>query len=125
MNVGIDIAEVERFIDLDINTLHKIFSAAEIEYIKGKGSPPDRQSQNGRIMSAERSAETAAGIFCAKEAYFKAKGTGIIKSKLPETEIAHSENGQPFYKNDPSAALSISHTKTTAAAVCIIPSHPL
>jgi holo-[acyl-carrier protein] synthase len=104
MNVGIDIAEVKRFCNCKSSTLNKIFSAAEIAYINEKGN----------------SAETVAGLYCAKEAYFKAKGTGIIKSKLSSVEISHAKNGQPFYKNDPNAVLSISHTKTAAVAVCIV-----
>jgi holo-[acyl-carrier protein] synthase len=101
IKVGIDIVEVERF----VNFGHKnIFSAGELEYIRGKNNSP----------------ETIAGLYSAKEAYFKAIGTGIIKSKLPEIEIAHDENGKPYYKNAPSVSLSISHTKTTAVAVCVI-----
>jgi holo-[acyl-carrier protein] synthase len=101
MNVGIDIEEVVRFKNMN---LEKIFSPAELSYIKQKSAP----------------AETAAGMYCAKEAYFKATGTGIIMRKLPEVEIAHDVDGKPYYKNDANAALSISHTKSTAAAVCII-----
>jgi phosphopantetheine--protein transferase-like protein len=100
MNVGIDIAEIERFTGANIGGA---FSAAEMEYIRGK---PNK-------------AETMAGLFCAKEAYFKAAGTGILKSRLPSVEIAYDGGGRPFYKNDPNALLSISHTKTTAVAVCI------
>jgi holo-[acyl-carrier protein] synthase len=101
MNVGIDIAEVERFENAN---LRGVFSKDEMAYIKGKPN----------------AAETMAGLFCAKEAYFKAAGTGILRNKLPAVEIAYDKNGQPFYKNDPNAVLSISHTKTTAVAVCII-----
>ena len=101
MNVGIDIAEIERFANAGI---HRAFSKDEMEYIK----------------SRPNMAETMAGLFCAKEAYFKALGTGILKSKLPAVEIAYDKNGRPFYRNDPNAVLSISHTKTTAVAVCIM-----
>ncbi len=101
MNIGIDIVECER---VDNLISDKVFSQSELAYIRKKNS----------------SLQTVAGMFAAKEAYFKAKGTGIIKSKLPEIVIAHSENGQPFYEQDPQSTLSISHTKTTAVAVCII-----
>jgi holo-[acyl-carrier protein] synthase len=101
MNVGIDIEEVTRFRDKDIS---RIFSAAEQEYIHSKSLAP----------------ETIAGLYCAKEAYFKATGTGIIIGKLTEIEIAHDANGKPYYKNDLKASLSISHTKSNAVAVCII-----
>ena len=101
MNIGIDIEECERFKSVHIE---KIFSAAELEYIKQR----------------HMASETIAGLYCAKEAYGKAKGFGILKSRLPEIEVAHDENGKPYYKNDKSAVLSISHTKATAVAVCII-----
>jgi holo-[acyl-carrier protein] synthase len=100
MNIGIDIMEVDRFKGLNLD---KIFSAAELEYIRSKNN----------------TAETIAGLYCAKEAYFKAAGTGIIKSKLPAVEIAHDGGGRPYYKNDEKSCLSISHTRTTAVAVCI------
>ena len=101
MNVGIDIAEVKRF---ENAKLDGAFSADEMKYINVQ---PNR-------------AETMAGLFCAKEAYFKAVGTGVMRSKLPTVEIAHGAGGRPFYKNDTKAVLSISHTKSTAVAVCIL-----
>ena len=100
MNIGIDIVECERVAGL-IN--EKIFSVEELAYIHEKCD----------------ALPTVAGLFAAKEAYFKAKGTGIIKSELPKVVIGHHASGQPFYVNDPKSALSISHTKTTAVAVCI------
>ena len=101
MNIGIDIVECSRVSGLINN---KVFSDNELDYIK--------QKQNAL--------PTVAGLFAAKEAYFKAKGTGIIKSQLPMVEIGHHANGQPYYVNDTQSSLSISHTETTAVAVCII-----
>ena len=101
MNIGIDILECDRVANI-INA--KIFSAGELAYIESKG----------------RALPTVAGLFAAKEAYGKAKGTGIIKSELPKIEIGHHANGQPYYLHDPQAVLSISHTNTTAVAICII-----
>ncbi len=101
MNIGIDIVECDRVGGLLSN---KIFSEKELRYI----------SQKKGDLS------TVAGLFAAKEAYFKAMGTGIVKSELPEIEIGHHENGQPYYVNNGQAVLSISHTATTAVAVCII-----
>lgn len=102
MNIGIDIVECERFDGLVNN--EKIFSKSELEYICKKNL----------------ALPTVAGLFAAKEAFFKAKGSGIIKSELPKVIIGHHENGQPYYENQPNAALSISHTQSTAVAVCII-----
>jgi len=101
MNIGIDIVECERVSNLLNN---KIFSENELVYIHKK----------------KNDLSTVAGLFAAKEAYFKAQGTGIVKSKLPQIEIGHHENGQPYYVNNGQAVLSISHTATTAVAVCII-----
>ena len=101
MNIGIDIVECERVAGI-VND--KIFSAEELAYIRKKN----------------QALPTVAGLFAAKEAYFKAKGTGIIMSELPKVVIGHHANGQPYYANDPKTTLSISHTTTTAVAVCII-----
>lgn len=101
MNIGIDIVDCERVADLISD---KIFSANELAYIHQK----------------QDALATVAGLFAAKEAYFKAKGTGIIKSQLPQIEVGHHADGQPYYVNDAQSSLSISHTNTTAVAVCII-----
>lgn len=101
MNIGIDIVDCDRVGGL-VN--EKIFSAEEIAYIRQKNN----------------ALSTIAGLFAAKEAFFKARGTGIIKSEMPKVVIGHRTDGQPFYVNFPQSTLSISHTKTTAVAVCII-----
>ena len=101
MNIGIDIVECERVAGLENK---KIFSKEELAYIEKR----------------HHALPTIAGVFAAKEAYFKARGSGIIKSELPQISVGHNKNGQPYYLNDPKAVLSISHTKTTAVAVCII-----
>lgn len=101
MNIGIDIVECSRVVNLISD---KVYSAEELNYIHEK----------------KCSLETVAGLFAAKEAYFKAKGSGIVKSELPKVIISHREGGQPFYLNDPRATLSISHSSSVAVAVCII-----
>ena len=101
MNIGIDVVECDRVGGI-VND--KVFSMEELKYIQSKNS----------------ALSTIAGLFAAKEAYFKAKGTGIIKSELPKVIVGHHDNGQPYYVNEPESALSISHTNSTAVAVCII-----
>ena len=101
MNIGIDIVDCKRVQNLVNN---KIFSESELDYISKKNF----------------ALSTIAGLYAAKEAYFKAKGTGIIKSQLPLVEVGHRVDGQPYFVNDIQASLSISHTETTAVAVCII-----
>ena len=100
MNIGIDIVECERVKGL-VNS--KIFSEEELNYIHKKND----------------ALPTIAGLFAAKEAYFKAVGTGIVKSELPKVVIGHYDNMKYFNRNNPYIALSINQTKTIAVAVCI------
>ena len=71
-------------------------------------------------------AQTLAGLFAAKEAFFKAMGTGICTA-LTEVEILHTPEGQPCYRLRDKAGnlaagwtlcLSITHEEGMAAAVC-------
>ncbi|MCL2846938.1 MAG: holo-ACP synthase [Firmicutes bacterium] len=110
MRIGIDIIETTRMKKLiGTDRIARIFTVSECEYLKTKNWAP----------------QSVAGIFCAKEAYFKALGTGIHHGKLLDIEIIHDDMGAPSYniKNATlkhNATLSISHTRTTAVAVCII-----
>ena len=99
MKIGIDIVDVDRVIP------RQVFSNRELEYIHGKGITAD---------------QTAAGLFAAKEAYFKALGTGMQLSQLSQIEVRHDELGAPYYSNNLNATLSISHTEKVAVAVCIL-----
>ena len=63
------------------------------------------------------SIETLAGMFAAKEAYFKAL------HKTPEwhaVEIEHKESGAPVLCTDPHAQVSISHDGEHAVAVVLV-----
>ena len=114
--IGIDIQDVDRLKDyVGTDKMKRLFSPREIEYIEKKGA----------------ALETIAGMFCAKEAFFKAVGSGISFSQLTEVEITHQKTGAPYYRLSPALIkqhdlssanihLSISHTKTTAVAVCQI-----
>ena len=111
MKVGLDIQDISRIKRLPPERMVRIFSARELLYIQTKNS-----------------AQTVAGLFCAKEAFFKALGCGVKHNKLTDVEILHDECGAPYYnilddelKNlAPNTTLSISHTKNTAAAVCVV-----
>ena len=84
--------------------IKKVYTKAEQEYIFGKGNP----------------AQTAAGIFAAKEATAKAFGTGIGKLSFTNIEVLHNENGQPYVVcNGEELLCSISHCKDYATAVVI------
>lgn len=99
--IGIDILEVKRIGKAIKNKrfLDKVFTKQEQEYIKGHG-----------VM-----AETATGLFCAKEAIIKAVGEG----HLIDYEILHKENGKPFVANHEYLEISISHCKNYATAICV------
>lgn len=110
--LGIDMLEVARM-ERPLNSEHfrnRVFTDCEREYIAGK------------------SAQTAAGIFCAKEAFMKAVGDGL-RIPLCEVEVRHGERGEPQIVlhgataerfADARVLVSITHTASTAAAVVTI-----
>lgn len=115
--IGIDIQDVSRLENFVESTdkMRRMFSQRELDYISKKS----------------RALETVAGLFCAKEAFFKAVGSGINVGQLREVEVGHQHSGAPYYVLSPAVIkaynlstarvnLSISHTKTTAVAVCYI-----
>lgn len=65
-----------------------------------------------------------AGRFAAKEAYSKANGTGIGEGcELHQIEILKAANGKPVLYFDGvvvNGFISITHTRTTAAAQVIL-----
>ncbi len=98
--VGIDAVSICR-IEKSIKNpkfLETVFTAGEIEYC--------------------HSAENFAGIFAAKEAYFKACGTGI-KMPMNQVEIKHDELGRPLL-NRVNSSVSITHESGLAIAFVII-----
>ena len=79
--VGADILEISRMRRLLENDyfMRRVFSAREREYIASK---------------CTAAAQSAAGIFCAKEAFIKATGvTGL--SMLRKSEVLHTPSGAP------------------------------
>ena len=104
MKIGIDIQDVEKVKTLSVGTLARIFTSRELKYIESKNDSP----------------QTVAGIWAAKEAYFKALGTGIQLSKLGEVEVNHDEYGAPFLVGMPNTSISISHSGSVSVAVCVI-----
>ncbi len=99
--VGTDIIRISR-IEKSIKSEHfktSVFTEKEIEYCKN--------------------AESFAGIFSAKEAYFKALGTGINK-KLNNIEICHDDKGKPYINGVPNSDVSISHDGDYAISTVIL-----
>lgn len=117
MKLGTDIAKISRFEKLTKNDIpNKIFSETEAKY----------------ILSKKNRAQTAAGIFAAKEAFLKALGTGLNKVALNEITVTHSPYGSPKFAFFGKAlektenlladdiSLSISHDGDYAIAVVCI-----
>ncbi len=85
-------------------------------------------NEKGRALEC---AQTAAGVFAAKEAVVKACGTGFGKIKATDIEVMKDESGKPYfvfyneaksYVEDKKARvhLSISHEKDQAIAFVVI-----
>ena len=75
-------------------------------------------------LSNRRQMEFLAGRFAVKEAYSKAVGTGIGKLRFTDMEVGKGKRGEPVWKRPLSpqcrVQLSITHTKSVAAAQVII-----
>ena len=116
VGIGNDIEEVERFANkLEASAFfEKVYTKRERQYILSKKNPE----------------QTAAGIFCAKEAFFKAFGSGIL-FPLVNVEVCHKESGMPYFsfygtlsekikKEELAVYLAISHTARYATANVVI-----
>ena len=91
-------------------------------------TPYEREYIGARKMSAQ----SAAGLFAAKEAFGKALGTGISGIAPDKVSIRHDAHGAPYYdineamktameqKGAQFAHLSISHDGDVALAVAIL-----
>lgn len=90
------------------------------------------ENERNYILGRVHSAQTAAGIFAAKEAFLKAIGTGLGGIALTDIEIGHTALGAPEYiLNDhlravlnkikaQRAFLSISHDGDYAMATAVL-----
>ncbi|MES1224457.1 MAG: holo-ACP synthase [Bacteroidota bacterium] len=120
--IGTDIIEVERIaekIGKEQGFRELVFSAAEIMYCESK----------------THKYQHYAACFAAKEAFFKAIGTGWTEgTAFNEIEITHDEKGKPLLKligttavtlqqkGIGSISVSLAHIKAMATAVVIIES---
>lgn len=112
IGIGLDIIEIERIqraVARNGKFAERILTSLE-------------QKQYSQL-SLQRQIEFLAGRFAAKEAYAKARGTGIGKLSWHDIEVK-SINGKPVItsSNYEKIHLSITHTKTIAAAQVIIES---
>jgi holo-[acyl-carrier protein] synthase len=121
MHVGIDIVDVERIRTAIKRSgegfIKRVYTAAEIDY----------------IGNLQENAESAAGIWAAKEAAVKALGRGFRDGILfQDMQVAHEQQGRPYLvfsgrfliimqeSGLTSASLSISHCATHAVAAVIL-----
>lgn len=72
------------------------------------------------------SAQSAAGMFCVKEAVLKAFSFGITDAALTDIEVLHKGSGAPYVKLhgalkcDATVHISITHTEDTASAFAVL-----
>ena len=113
--IGLDIAEIDRIRRLD-----------------GKSSKfrervlTERELSEYALLSENRKVEFLAGRFAAKEAFAKAKGTGIGKScSFQDIEIRKDAKGKPgiYFQELEIGLVSITHTKEYAAAQVLLQSN--
>lgn len=116
LRTGIDLVEIERLENLkpEIRTrfCQRVFTMQELAYAGGR-------------------LERLAAMFAAKEAVAKALGCGIGPIHWKDIEIRHTDEGQPYLELAGPArnlarqlglqswSLSLTHTRTTAAAVVV------
>ncbi len=115
--IGVDICDIRKLkgaIERNKNFLNRIFSEREIKYCKNK----------------KNSILHFAGRFAAKEAFIKA--ISCKKVKLVDIETINDKNGRPDIKITKTIRailkkkkanrinISISHTDSTAVAVCVV-----
>ncbi|MTT33145.1 holo-ACP synthase [Terrilactibacillus sp. BCM23-1] len=113
IGIGIDMIELSRIERLIHND----------QFIKKILTCKERESYY--TLSTHRRVEYLAGRFAAKEAYSKARGTGIGKKlSFHHIEISNDENGKPFFSepqmDHETAHVSITHTNEHAAAYVVI-----
>src|SRR6188768_1927078 len=118
--LGMDMIEVDRIahkIGKDQGFRELVFSAREIDYCESKANKYEHYAVR----------------FAAKEAFFKALGTGWLNgTAFNEVEIAHDEKGKPYIRllGETSTTIqgfgflrimvSMAHLKSIASATVII-----
>lgn len=110
--IGIDIVELKRIQDIVVR--QKRFAERILT---------SNEKQVFDKLAGKRKIEFLAGRFAAKEAFSKAKGTGIGKElSFVDIEIASDEKGKPFICKplNNGVHLSISHSMEYAVAQVII-----
>ncbi len=111
-------------IGLDIAEIPRIKKAMERSEKFGQRILSERELHIFNQLSELRKTEFLAGRFAAKEAFSKARGTGIGKGcEFRQIEVLKDESGKPillFNGELVSGHVSITHTKEYAAAQVIL-----
>ena len=116
--IGTDIIEIERIRRAvgKKNFLNSVFTEIEQAYCQSRG---------------KNSAASYAARFAAKEAFFKALGTGIV-TRLTDVEVVNDERGVPKIflhgraevlageRGVKKIFLTLSHSREFATAVCVV-----
>ena len=118
IGLGTDIIEIERVQKAVGKKFFRdnVFTELEQRYCESRG---------------KNSAASYAARFAAKEAFFKAMGTGIV-TRLTDVEVVKDERGAPKInlrgralalakeKSVEKISLSLSHSREFATAVCLV-----
>jgi holo-[acyl-carrier protein] synthase len=113
--LGVDIEQISRLKRSMENPrfLERCFTPYEREY----------------IISKANAAQSAAGIFCAKEAFLKAMGVGVGSFSFQDMEVRHEAGGKPYMllygrvsqaAGDVDILVSIAHTGDLATAQVLV-----
>lgn len=121
IGLGVDLCQIDRIeaaIRQNGRFLERYYSAQEREYL----------AQRGQAF-----AQSAAGMFAAKEAFLKALGVGLSGGvAMADVSVIHDSLGCPAYapgeraraaleaRGARAAHLSISHDAGVAVAVCVL-----
>lgn len=101
MKIGVDIAYIPRFKDVDEHFIKRILTDDEmIQYQK---------------LSSEKKILFLAGRWASKEAIYKANNN----NEYLHYSILNEENGKPYVKNHPEIKISISHDNDYVVAFVI------
>lgn len=115
--------EMIRGIGIDMIEIDRIKQAIQRNAAFAGRILTERERREYQQISGHRSVEFLAGRFAAKEAYAKARGTGIGRLSWQDICVRKSPEGAPYIESadqDEKIHISISHTKQHAIAQVII-----